>query len=483
MTNLLDTARSMMSDSLINQIADALDLEKRKSANAINHFLPAIAGVIVHQGKTEHGAASLIEIFNTNNLDENLEAESWISKGSSINQKILGENEDRVLNILKTVTGLSQEKSKGLFNSLTTLIAQDLNNTINSNNWDNKQLSEFLRSQTDIVNKARPGFFKIFDTNIEAAETPVTSDLPTSNNSSILKWIIPLIMLGAVIWMMSKNGCNLPKEQENISMSTDSLEVQNQENYSLIGSNHISTYNFEYASVNEQGDIINTQDGSILHKSGTWDLDNQGNIIDLEGKVIISISQISENFLSEVKTYLGSYAGKKLSIDEEGNLIDQVGNILLKAGEFEQNDGFFYDKNGNKLGRIWNQIRKALSGATTQTLEAMKILFSKLITKDEGVASYYTLSDLEFNEENHRISSYSKAEVEGLAQALIENEEGRIIVQAFTSDGANEQENKELSDTRAKVVLDMLVTLGVGKHQIYSEGMGTGENSILIKAK
>ena len=113
----------------------------------------------------------------------------------------------------------------------------------------------------------------------------------------------------------------------------------------------------------------------------------------------------------------------------------------------------------------------------------MKILFTKLISKEEGVASYYTLSDLEFNEENHRISSYSKAEVEGLAQALIENEEGRIIVQAFTSDGANEQENKELSETRAMVVLDMLVTLGVAKHQIHSEGMGTGENTILIKAK
>ena len=74
----------------------------------------------------------------------------------------------------------------------------------------------------------------------------------------------------------------------------------------------------------------------------TWDLDNEGNITDLEGKVIISNSQISENFLNEVKAYLGSYAGIKLSIDEDGNLIDQVGNILLKAGDFEQKDGFFF---------------------------------------------------------------------------------------------------------------------------------------------
>ena len=257
-----------MSDSLINQIADAIDLDKSKSVNAINHFLPAIAGVFVHQGKTEHGASILIQTFKNNNIDQNLEPDSLLSKGSSLNQIILGESEENVLNVLKAVTGLPQEKSKGLYNSLTAIIAQDLNKTINSNNWDNKQLSEFLNSQVNIINKAIPGFFKVLESNSESADRPVTSELPNSNNGSIFKWIIPLIIIGAVIWLVSKNGCNLPKGQENTSMSTDSIDVQTPQNDSLTQSNEISTYNFENASINEHGDIINTQDGSILHKSG-----------------------------------------------------------------------------------------------------------------------------------------------------------------------------------------------------------------------
>ena len=104
-----------------------------------------------------------------------------------------------------------------------------------------------------------------------------------------------------------------------------------------------------------------------------------------------------------------------------------------------------------------------------------------MFTKKEGVQSTYTLTNIVFNPENHRITNYSKAEVEGLAAALKADPNSKITVQAYTMDGKNAKENKELSKTRAMVVHDMLVTLGVPEKQISAEGLGDGVNKVLVK--
>lgn len=101
----------------------------------------------------------------------------------------------------------------------------------------------------------------------------------------------------------------------------------------------------------------------------------------------------------------------------------------------------------------------------------------------EGVNATYQLTNIVFNPENHKITSFSKEEVEGLAAALKAEPNSKIIVQAFTNDGKSDKENKSLSKTRAEVVEQMLTTLGVNSRQISSEGMGAGENKVQIKVK
>ncbi len=63
----------------------------------------------------------------------------------------------------------------------------------------------------------------------------------------------------------------------------------------------------------------------------------------------------------------------------------------------------------------------------------------------------------------------------GLAGALKENINGKIEVQVYTNDGKSAKESSSLSDTRANVIRDMLVTLGVDEKQISAKGMGTAD--------
>lgn len=78
----------------------------------------------------------------------------------------------------------------------------------------------------------------------------------------------------------------------------------------------------------------------------------------------------------------------------------------------------------------------------------------------------YSLQKITFNNENHRITNFSKNEVEGLAAALKAHPDSKIQVQVHTKDGG------DVSKKRAEVVHDMLVTLGVKDGQISYKGMG-----------
>jgi len=100
-----------------------------------------------------------------------------------------------------------------------------------------------------------------------------------------------------------------------------------------------------------------------------------------------------------------------------------------------------------------------------------------MLKKEGSTENIYTFSKIDFKMDDHRISDFSKPELEGLAAALQSIPSGKMEVQVYTNDGKNNAENKSLSKLRAKVIHDMLVTLGVKDSQIAFKGMGNSDPS------
>ena len=199
-------------------------------------------------------------------------------------------------------------------------------------------------------------------------------------------------------------------------------------------------------------------------------------------------------------------------VDANGDLLNKKGKLVKKAGDFKLEGGFYVDSNGEKIKRNIDKAKekmnkkmgeakekigeakdklgeaaantkdklgsavdntKAAVGAAAAGLskDKVKSSFNKLFNT-KAVGTVYALHDIAFDKKSHRLVKMSKEEVEGLAAALKDHPASRIQVQVHTADGKNKSECKEIAGLRAKVVKDMLVTLGVDADQISSKGLG-----------
>ena len=526
-------------------------------------------------------------------------SKSLLNVGDGLLDNIFGNDRSSILEKLIGMTGVKKAGGSMLFKLLAPIVMNKLAGMVFKNGWGAKKLSAYLGDQKSNIAGMLPGLGSMFafaDTsNSSSQASSYTEDKRDSDNGGggWWKWLLPLLLIGALLWFLSKKGCNDgDRKMDNTEMTSpdhantnynvynindtgdvvdgDGNIVYRNGAYSLsadgdlvgddgkslipekylpktlldklkaflgkfsgkklrldaygnlvdtkgnvlfkkgdysikdgfyydndgnklgriwknmaskmgdasdamnekgaIATDHANA-NYKKYGVNKAGDVVDA-DGNVVYSGGSYGLDAKGNLVDDTGKMLIPGTYIPMSFLDKLKAYLGKHSGQKLSLDAGGNLIDANGKVLYKKGSYVERDGFYYDNDGNKLGKIWAKIAKAIGDVAGKTLESMKNLFAEMVTKKEGAKPYYSLSDISFNKDDHRINNFSKAEVEGLAAALKENENGKIEVQVHTNDGATSKENKKLSKVRAEVVHNMLVTLGVKNSQISFKGMG-----------
>ncbi len=535
--NLLDNVKGVLTDALIGKAANMLGMSSSDTSSAVSKFLPAILGGVINKGSSRSGAQSILDLISKGGYKEdNLKdlgsilgdsnrSKSFLEQGAGLLGSLFGSRQSGVLDMLLKLTGIKKSSGSMLMSLLAPIVMNKLSGLISKNKYDAAGLSSYLGSQKSSVFGALPGLSSLFDADEAAKKVAASTSGSSSSHSSersssyttststttstssresggggggFLKWLLPLLLAAGALWWFSKQGCakkdtakvdthvenksDMGKTEDKASNKMKIEGAKDKKDEHAGGETTRSTTHqkdmtggaesgmLKNFKVDANGNIVGA-DGTILVPSGKYGLDKSGNLLDNNGKVIARAGSFSPAILDGLKAQLGTYAMTKLSVNANGDLVDETGKVLVKASDLVQKDGFYYDKKGTKLGKIWGAIKKAVG----KTADAMASLFTKMIKKEAGVKTDYTLSNVVFNKENHRITNFSKAEVEGLAQALKANPKGKVTVAVYTNDGKNEKESKKISEKRANVIHDMLVTLGVPKGQISFEGKGRSD--------
>ena len=124
-------------------------------------------------------------------------------------------------------------------------------------------------------------------------------------------------------------------------------------------------------------------------------------------------------------------------------------------------------------GKAANAAGTTLSAAGMAAKEKFTGMF-----KTGSSASAFTLSDITFDPSGNKIKNYNKDEVMALAAALKADPKAKIQVQAFGK-------NKAIATGRAKLIQQILTTLGVNAGQLSTKGMSDGadNNNIQVVVK
>ncbi len=440
--NLLDSVKGVMTNAVVDKAASVLGVENSMMKSAMKLAIPAIIGGLINKGSDEKGAGGLIDLFKKGGFgDDNLgdlagvlgdadKRGGMLETGADLLGTIFGNNKSGILDMILKSTGIGKSGGSSILSFLAPIVVNKLAGIVFGKNLSASGLSSYLNDQKSEIMGLVPGLSAMFGGPADVKESVSAAvgsaaakdnDNKSSGGLGFIKYLLPILLLGAIgYWWMNKDKTT---EEVQSAAATDKTEVQKKSDTKITtttsspsitvntGKNNAPTY-----SLSQNGDILNDK-GAIVIASGSYEFDAKGNLVDKGNKrVILPASDMSRDLGEEI--------------------------MALLAG-----------------------MTKAVSA------DDMKSLFGDMIMK-KSTRSSYALSNIEFNKEDHKISNFSKAEIVGLAEALKANVNGKIEVQVYTNDGKNEKESSELSDTRANVVRDMLVTLGVDKKQISAKGMG-----------
>ncbi len=467
MVNILNLVKGAFSDGVITKLAGMLGSNSTVTQTAISRLLPSVMGGLIKKGSTEGGAQSLLNMIKDNDLGEGTigklsslasggdATDNFLKTGSKLNESLFGSS----LKTMTAGTGLDAGASSKLLNMATPVVLGSLGKVVKAENLDAKGLQSFLAKQNDQQKGATSSA-----TTHTAKHTTDTERAGRSGGGSIMKWLVPLFLLLSAAWFFLQNK-NESTQTTNATATTQEVKTPAPK---APQATHQATHTHADGTVHEGHSHGTTADKSSVAKKAT-------------------------DAVTSAAAATAATGGKVMGlfVDDAGNLVKD-GEILYKKGEFSIKDGQYLDASGKRIGLLekvgqaigdaGKAVGGAVAGAANKTADAFKDVFGGMFKKKaEGAAvSAYGLSQIKFDTESHKITSFSKQEVMGLAAALKAYPDSKIQVQVNTNDGADGKENEKLSKIRAEVVHDMLVTLGVSDKQISFKGMGQGADNVSI---
>jgi len=449
MSNLLTYVKNQISDEAISSIGSMIGENSSATKSAISSALPTILKGIINRGDTTQNIGALKKFMSDQNIgsdsisnllsaNDATKRDSFLSNGAGVTDFLFGSAKSTLLGNIGRASGLASSKSSSLVNAVAPLALSFVSKYAKGENFTDEQFANYLDGQKKFVSNdstRRNETVHARETRTTAPERVVHHE-ERSSGGGFLKWLLPLLLIGALAWWFLGKGTNTAttdkNKMEESSVTTDNKTETRAERETTSATTTTST---------EVSNVVNRkmEDGTKLATNAAEPLSG-------------------------------------LRIDEHGNIIDGDGNIVAKSGEYSEKDGYYVDANGNRIGLL-DKIGKAISGAATKTAEAFKDVFTGIFKSKEKVGSTYTLDRIVFDNTSHKITDFSKNEVEGLASALKALPGSKIQVQVHSNDGDSDKQNQEFTKLRAEVVRDMLVTLGVDKKQISFKGMGKEDAS------
>lgn len=482
----MNLVQDQLSDQVVSKIGSMIGAGSGSAKGAIASALPSILKAVVMRGDTQSNASSLLSFLKDKKLGGDLNLDTMMDKGGDALDFLYGNEKSSFLGDIASKAGISSEIGTKLSSVLAPMALNQVSSLVSKEGLNDVGLASYLNEQkASLLGTSTSG--------AAASTATTTAARATESNSGggmgWIKWLIPLLAAGALIWYLSQGGCSgATANADGTEMNESGTHTHSDGTTHTDGDAH-ADHDHEGHSheghSHEGHDHEGTDgDGATASNESHEGHDHSTMSTTTEGVASTTVSEVT----SEVTRTAGDAAGAVSSaasavytVNAGGDLVDASGKVAYKAGEFKVEGDHYVTNDGKKIG-FFKKVGKAIGQAATKTADAFSSLFSGMFKAKEKVGATHNLGNLAWKD-GHKISSYSVEEVKGLALALKANSGAKIQVQGYANDQASAGKNKEVAKLRANVIYDLLKAHGVPDSQISFKGMGDGGNKVDIKVE
>lgn len=486
--SLLGLVKDQLSDKMIGRAGSLLGLPTGDARSAVMSSLPAVLGGLGSKVATLDGAKSLLSVIKDKKLgagtltDMIEKKDDLADMGSGLASSIFGGSQNSILDRVTSLSGLGRDKSSKLLSFLTPAVMGTVGKAVSDKNLDAAGLQNLFGDYKTGLSGIASSAKATASSATSSAKTAATSTAKAATGGSggggglgFLKWLLPLALLGlAAWWFLGRGGDHDHKGHahgDKMEKKMDGKKMDGKMQKGHEGHNHAPGEHGNHDGHNH-GDKKMMDGDKKMMDGGKKMMDGAK---DAAGGAMAAGKEAGGKMMEKGKEAMDDMKAI-FAIDADGNLT-KGGKIIAKVGEFKEMDGYYVDASGKKLGLI-GKVGKAIgaaataaggavAGAAEKSVDAIKGAFATAFDKKDSGYSF-GLSNIKWEEGGHKITSFSKNEVMGIAAALKANADGKIEVQVNGAD-------KSLAKKRAQVIHDQLVTLGVANGQISAKGMGDGD--------
>ena len=230
-TNLLDSAKSLLTPGVISKIASLIGETPGKTQQALGVAIPSLAGAICNEASTPAGAAKVHDLITNTQLPTDIlsnaggvlaggtATQSLMRTGSGLVSSLLGDHAGAVANLIATSTGIQFSSASNLLNVVVPLLFAVIGRHLTSAGIGASGISGLMAGHRDGILAAIPsGLGSALGLSSNAnicGAAPAPGVRPTAIPKSEKKgfpiwgWLLLLLVLAAA--MLTWRSCSGPR--------------------------------------------------------------------------------------------------------------------------------------------------------------------------------------------------------------------------------------------------------------------------------
>jgi OmpA-OmpF porin, OOP family len=306
------------------------------------------------------------------------------------------------------------------------------------------------------------GMVSGFATNAGGSARAAVADAASSGGGGLgfLKWLLPLLLIGAAIWWFMGRNKEAPAPAEPVAPAVVEpaapVEPAPAPEPAVVSTN--SQFSFESLGdkVNVSGQVASEEAKTKLWGALTTAF-GDGNV---NGDIKVDAALGPANWMDKLLPLIPELKAKGVKFGFDGDKLNLDTSALAEADRFAISDKIRAAFAGFEISGLWDKASVALSG--------LKPGF----TGDDLVAAL-NLMNIQFNTGSAVITNDSMEIVNKAADVLKQAPADlKVEVGGHTDNVGKAASNQKLSDERANAVRGKLIELGVGEAMLSAKGYG-----------